>query len=66
MPGQEREKDKDKERERSSSSKSKDKEAAWKFIEYANSARGQEIVARTGRTVPLCKFVWVPPAQSIL
>ena len=37
--------------------KSKDKEAAWKFIEYANSPKGQEIVARTGRTVPSLRSV---------
>jgi multiple sugar transport system substrate-binding protein len=29
-----------------------DKEAAWRFIEYANSPEGQTIVARSGRTVP--------------
>ncbi|MBP6806304.1 MAG: extracellular solute-binding protein, partial [Chloroflexi bacterium] len=28
------------------------KDAAWTFIEYANSAPGQAIVALTGRTVP--------------
>ncbi|MCB0011100.1 MAG: sugar ABC transporter substrate-binding protein [Anaerolineales bacterium] len=28
------------------------KEAAWTFIEYANSVAGQQIVARSGRTVP--------------
>ena len=37
--------------------KSKDKEAAWKFIEYANSVTGQEIVARSGRTVPSLRTV---------
>jgi multiple sugar transport system substrate-binding protein len=37
--------------------KSKDKEAAWKFIEYANSVTGQEIVARSGRTVPSLRMV---------
>ncbi len=30
----------------------KEKDAAWTFIEYANSAVGQEIIAQTGRTVP--------------
>jgi multiple sugar transport system substrate-binding protein len=30
----------------------KDKEAAWKFIEFANSVTGQSIVAASGRTVP--------------
>ena len=29
-----------------------DKDAAWAFIEFANSPVGQAIVARTGRTVP--------------
>jgi multiple sugar transport system substrate-binding protein len=29
-----------------------DKDAAWTFIEYANSPAGQAIVARSGRTVP--------------
>jgi multiple sugar transport system substrate-binding protein len=28
------------------------KDAAWRFIEFANSPAGQRIVARTGRTVP--------------
>ena len=28
------------------------KEAAWAFIEFANSVEGQTIIARTGRTVP--------------
>lgn len=37
--------------------KSKDQEAAWKFTEYANSPKGQEIVARTGRTVPSLRTV---------
>jgi multiple sugar transport system substrate-binding protein len=30
----------------------RDKEATWKFIEFANSAEGQAIIARSGRTVP--------------
>ena len=29
-----------------------DKGAAWAFIEFANSASGQQIIARSGRTVP--------------
>jgi multiple sugar transport system substrate-binding protein len=29
-----------------------DKDAAWSFIEFANSPEGQAIVARSGRTVP--------------
>ena len=29
-----------------------DKDAAWRFIEYANSPEGQAIVAASGRTVP--------------
>jgi multiple sugar transport system substrate-binding protein len=41
---------------------SKDKEAAWTFIEYANSPTGQEIVARTGRTVPSLRAVAESPA----
>jgi multiple sugar transport system substrate-binding protein len=41
---------------------SKNKEAAWKFIEYANSPQGQEIVARTGRTVPSLRAVAESPA----
>jgi multiple sugar transport system substrate-binding protein len=35
----------------------KDKDAAWKFIEFANSAEGQKIIASTGRTVPSLKSV---------
>lgn len=31
---------------------SADKDAAWTFIEFANSAEGQSIIARSGRTVP--------------
>ena len=34
------------------SAASAQKEAAWAFIEFANSAEGQRIVAETGRTVP--------------
>lgn len=34
------------------SSAAKDKEAAWTFIEFANSFEGQSIIARSGRTVP--------------
>ena len=30
----------------------RDKDAAWTFIEFANSPAGQTIVAQTGRTVP--------------
>jgi multiple sugar transport system substrate-binding protein len=36
---------------------SDEKEAAWGFIEFANSPEGQRIVARTGRTVPSLKSV---------
>jgi multiple sugar transport system substrate-binding protein len=39
-----------------------DKEAAWTFIEYANSPEGQEIVARSGRTVPSLIEVAESPA----
>jgi len=38
-------------------SASKNKEAAWAFIEFANSVEGQTIMARTGRTVPSLKAV---------
>ncbi|MCI0520938.1 MAG: sugar ABC transporter substrate-binding protein, partial [Chloroflexi bacterium] len=31
---------------------SENKDAAWRFIEFANSAEGQAIVAASGRTVP--------------
>lgn len=50
-----------------------DKDAAWRFIEYANSAAGQRIVARSGRTVPSLRAVAeseafldpaLPPARS--
>ena len=34
-----------------------DKDAAWTFIEYANSPEGQAIVARSGRTVPSLREV---------
>lgn len=36
---------------------SKAKEAAWRFIEFANSRTGQELIARTGRTVPSLRAV---------
>ncbi len=39
------------------SATSKEKEAAWQFIEFANSTIGQELVARTGRTVPSLRTV---------
>ena len=38
-------------------SATKDKDAAWKFIEFANSIEGQQIIAATGRTVPSLKSV---------
>jgi multiple sugar transport system substrate-binding protein len=38
-------------------SATKNKEAAWKFIEFANSVEGQTILASTGRTVPSLKAV---------
>jgi multiple sugar transport system substrate-binding protein len=41
---------------------SKVKEAAWAFIEFANSAEGQTIVARSGRTVPSLRSVAESPA----
>jgi multiple sugar transport system substrate-binding protein len=48
-------------------------EAAWRFIEFANSVEGQTIVARSGRTVPSLRGVAesavfldpaLPPAHS--
>ena len=39
------------------SSTAQDKDAAWRFIEFANSVEGQTIVARSGRTVPSLKEV---------
>ncbi len=39
----------------------KDKAAAWRFIEYANSAVGQELIAATGRTVPSLRVVAESP-----
>ena len=36
---------------------SKSKEAAWKLIEFANSQPGQELMAKTGRTVPSMRAV---------
>jgi multiple sugar transport system substrate-binding protein len=39
-----------------------DKDAAWTFIEYANSPQGQSIVARSGRTVPSLIEVAQSPA----
>lgn len=41
---------------------SNDKQAAWRFIEFANSPAGQEILARTGRTVPSLRAVAESPA----
>lgn len=43
-------------------SASKNKDAAWVFIEYANSAEGQTIVAASGRTVPSLIAVANSPA----
>lgn len=37
--------------------KAANKNLVWKFIEFANSAEGQKIVAKTGRTVPSLKSV---------
>ncbi len=54
-------------------SAAEDKEAAWTFIEFANSPEGQAIVAASGRTVPSLTEVAestafldpeVPPASS--
>jgi len=41
-----------------------DKDAAWTFIEFANSAQGQTIVARSGRTVP--SLIEVASSQAFL
>ncbi len=41
---------------------SQEKEAAWRFIEFANSVTGQELVAHTGRTVPSLRAVAESPA----
>ena len=38
------------------------KEAAWTFIEFANSAEGQTIIAQSGRTVPSLTAVANSPA----
>jgi multiple sugar transport system substrate-binding protein len=43
-------------------SASQNKDAAWAFIEFANSVEGQTIIARTGRTVPSLKAVANSPA----
>jgi multiple sugar transport system substrate-binding protein len=43
-------------------SPTEDKDAAWKFIEYANSVEGQTIIAGTGRTVPSLISVAESPA----
>jgi multiple sugar transport system substrate-binding protein len=43
-------------------SASKNKDAAWAFIEYANSVEGQTIIAETGRTVPSLIAVANSPA----
>lgn len=40
----------------------KNKDAIWKFIEFANSAEGQTIVAASGRTVPSLRAVAESPA----
>jgi multiple sugar transport system substrate-binding protein len=42
--------------------KTQDKAAAWTFIEFANSAEGQRLVAATGRTVPSLIEVAESPA----
>jgi multiple sugar transport system substrate-binding protein len=44
------------------SATAEDKEAAWQFIEFANSAEGQTIVAQAGRTVPSLMAVAESPA----
>lgn len=44
------------------SSSAENKDAAWTFIEFANSVAGQTIVAASGRTVPSLKAVANSPA----
>jgi len=39
-----------------------DKDAAWRFIEFANSAQGQTLIAGSGRTVPSLMAVAESPA----
>lgn len=39
-----------------------DKDATWTFIEFANSAEGQTIIAGSGRTVPSIRAVAESPA----
>ncbi|MEZ4499867.1 MAG: hypothetical protein R2839_07250 [Thermomicrobiales bacterium] len=39
-------------------SASPNKEAAWKFIEFIIGARGQSILAESGRTVPSLHAHW--------
>jgi multiple sugar transport system substrate-binding protein len=41
---------------------SREKEAAWRFIEFANSQTGQMLLAETGRTVPSLRAVAESPA----
>lgn len=41
---------------------SRHKQAAWTFIEFANAAAGQQIIAQSGRTVPSLKTVAQSPA----
>ena len=43
---------------------SKHKDAAWSFIEFANSADGQKIIAKTGRTVP--SLIQVAESEAFL
>ena len=43
---------------------SQNKEAAWDFIEFANSATGQTIVAQSGRTVP--SLIQVAESEAFL
>jgi multiple sugar transport system substrate-binding protein len=46
------------------SAATEDKDAAWTFIEYANSPQGQAIVAESGRTVP--SLVSVAESEAFL
>ncbi len=42
--------------------RTEDKAAAWTFIEFATSAEGQRLLAKTGRTVPSLREVAESPA----
>ncbi|MEP7199502.1 MAG: sugar ABC transporter substrate-binding protein [Chloroflexota bacterium] len=41
---------------------SKNKDAAWAFVEFANASDGQNVIVKSGRTVPSLKAVAESPA----